>query len=274
MLLRLRQGGLGRIRCKQRSKIVRLADNDGLGRTRDGIVLAAARNGAQRNGQALQRRRKDLVGIGAALVDLHAAVAAGQTTHADTPCLPLHRNTLDGNGQAGGQDALVLGVDVQQHTALQAAHIESCRAEHADLLVDGEHRLEGRVLQRIGIQHRQRIGHGDAVVSAERRAVGKNIGVVMAQAQAVLRKIDIAVRILLADHVEVTLQDHGGMVLIAGAGRLADDNVVRRILLPAQAALLREADAVVRDRLCVARAMRDGAQRLKKAQRSRRRKSF
>ena len=37
----------------------------------------------------------------------------------------------------------------------------------------------------------------------------------MAQAQAVLRKIDVAVRILLADHVEVTLQDHGGMVLIA-----------------------------------------------------------
>ena len=91
----------------------------------------------------------------------------------------------------------------------------------------------------------------------------------MAQAQAVLRKIDVAVRILLTDHVEVTLQDHGGMVLIAGA-----DDVVRRILLPAQAALLREADAVVRDRLRVARAMRDGAQRLKKAQRSRRLKSF
>ena len=96
----------------------------------------------------------------------------------------------------------------------------------------------------------------------------------MAQTQAVLCKIDVAVRILLTDHVEVTLQDHGGMVLIAGAGRLADDNVVRRILLPAQAALLRKADAVVRDRLCVARAMRDGAQRLKKAQRSRRLKSF
>ena len=94
------------------------------------------------------------------------------------------------------------------------------------------------------------------------------------QAQAILRKIDVAVRILLADHVEVALQDHGGMVLIAGAGRLADDDVVRRILLPAQAALLREADAVVRDRLRVARAMRDGAQRLKKAQRSRRLKSF
>ena len=155
MLLRLRQGGLGRIRCKQRSKIVRLADNDGLGRTRDGIVLAAARDGAQRDGQALQRRRKDLVGIGAALIDLHAAVAAGQTAHTDTPSLSLHRNTLDGNGQAGrrasgaadGQDALVLRVDVQQHTALQAAHIEGCRAEHADLLVDGEHRLERRVLQ-------------------------------------------------------------------------------------------------------------------------------
>ena len=96
----------------------------------------------------------------------------------------------------------------------------------------------------------------------------------MAQAQAVLRKIDIAVRILLADHVEMALQDHGGMVLIAGAGRLADDNVVRSILLPAQAALLRKADAVVRDRLRVARAVWDGAQRLKKAQRSRRLKSF
>ena len=209
-------------------------------------------------------------------------MAAGQTAHADAPCVPLHRNTLDGNGQAGrrasgaadGQDALVLGVDVQQHTALQAAHIEGCRAEHADLLVDGEHRLEGRVLQRIGIQHCQRIGHGNAVVSAERRAVGKNIGIIMAQAQAVLRKIDVTVRILLTDHVEVTLQDHGGMVLIAGAGRLADDDVVRSILLPAQAALLRKADAVVRDRLRVARAMRDGAQRLKKAQRSRRLKSF
>ena len=130
------------------------------------------------------------------------------------------------------------------------------------------------MLQRIGIQHRQRIGHGDAVVSAERRAVGKNIGIIMAQTQAVLCKIDVTVRILLADHVEMALQDHGGMVLIAGAGRLADDDVVRRILLPAQAALLRKADAVVRDRLRVTRAMRDGAQRLKKAQRSRRLKSF
>ncbi len=88
----------------------------------------------------------------------------------------------------------------------------------------------------------------------------------MAQAQAVLRKIDIAVRILLADHVEMALQDHGGMVLIAGAGRLADDNVVRSILLPAQAALLRKADAVVRDRpSCRAQAVWDGAQRLKKS---------
>ena len=155
MLLCLRQGGLGRIRCKQRGKIVRLTDNDGLGRTRDGIVLAAARNGAQRDGQALQRRRKDLVGIGAALVDLHAAVAAGQTAHTDAPSSPLRGDALDGNGQTGrrasgaadGQDALVLRVDVQQHTALQAAHIKGCRAEHADLLVDGKHRLERRVLQ-------------------------------------------------------------------------------------------------------------------------------
>ena len=113
-----------------------------------------------------------------------------------------------------------------------------------------------------------------AVTAEQGVAVGKNIGIIMAQTQAVLCKIDVTVRILLADHVEMALQDHGGMVLIAGAGRLADDNVVRSILLPAQAALLRKADAVVRDRLRVARAVWDGAQRLKKAQRSRRLKSF
>ena len=84
-------------------------------------------------GRPCSAAAKDLVGIGAALIDLHAAVAAGQAAHADAPGSPLRGDALDGNGQAGrrasgaadGQDALVLRVDVQQHTALQAAHIRA-----------------------------------------------------------------------------------------------------------------------------------------------------
>ncbi len=49
-------------------------------------------------GRPCSAAAKDLVGIGAALIDLHAAVAAGQAAHADAPGSPLRGDALDGNG--------------------------------------------------------------------------------------------------------------------------------------------------------------------------------
>ena len=115
------------------------------------------------------------------------------------------------------------------------------------------------------VQNRKRISHCDAVVAAERRSLGINISVVVRQAQTLDRKIDVAVRLLLADHVEMSLQNDGRVRLVSGGGRSIDHDVIVRILHAAQAALLGKRHAEIAHALRIPRTVGDGAERLEPA---------
>ena len=126
----------------------------------------------------------------------------------------------------------------------------------------------------VGSQHRQRIGDRDAVVAAQRRPLGKEIGAVLTQTQAVGGKVDVAAGVLFANHVQMALQNDRRVILITGRAVFVDDNVVVRVLHILQAVRLRKADTVVGDALGVARAVRNGAQLFKIVQRRLRAQMF
>ena len=177
---RLEQVGADFGNCLLRVLEAVFGDND-LGHrvARDCVVLRAAahidqteRKLAQESGQKLTHH---LVGVGSAAVDFLTAVTADQAVHIDVDALPFRLGGDDRECQAGGgaagaahrQDPLLLGVAVDQDLALEHGGVEGRGAEHADLLVNGEHALKGRMRKPVGFQNRQRIGDGNPVVSAE-----------------------------------------------------------------------------------------------------------
>ena len=166
-------------------------------------------------------------------------------------------------GAGNGENALVLGVDIDESTALQLRQVDDVRAQHADLFVHGNDDFQRGMGDGIVSQDGQGIGHGNAVIAAQGGAVGKNIRAVMGQIQAIGFKMDGAIRLLLTDHVHVALDDHRGVILVPGRAALEQDHIVGLILDIAQAVFLGEAHQVVRNGFGVPGAMGDGANLLK-----------
>ena len=94
-------------------------------------------------------------------MDLSAGVAALQAADGDGESASLEGSTGDGQqagghiaaGTADGEHALLLGVQVEELTALQGGHVHGHRAQHADLLVYGEHGLQAGVGDVLGVQN-------------------------------------------------------------------------------------------------------------------------
>lgn len=115
----------------------------------------------------------------------------------------------------------------------------------------------------VRIQDRQRHGHGNAVVPAERCAARADRVAVHEEVQPLAGHVLRAVRRGLADHVHMPLQDdRGGGFIPRRAGR-EDDDVVVRVLNAAQIVRRGEAYKIITDGFRVAGAVRDGAQLLK-----------
>ena len=74
--------------------------------------------------------------------------------------------------------------------------------------------------------------HADTVVGTERRAFGLQPAITNDRHNRIARKVVRLVGIVLANHVEVRLQDNARRALMPAAGRLADDQVARRIEFP------------------------------------------
>ena len=129
----------------------------------------------------------------AALAAERLALAGKRAIRAHTACAG-HR-----------EDALLLGVEVQELLSLEVGAVERKRAVHTDLLIDGENRLKRRMGERIvgkdGEDHR----HGDAVVAAERGLIRPDPLAVRAQVKPLPRHVLRALVRLGADHVDVTL---------------------------------------------------------------------
>lgn len=133
------------------------------------------------------------------------------------------------------------------------------RSCHAGLLVHGDEDFNGWVGNGGVLQQGHGIGHGDAVVAAQSGPTGKDKLVVVGQVQGLLGHIHGAVRVLLADHVHVALEQHRGVVLIAGGSRLEPENVPHRVLDDTNAVAFGKFFQIIADGFDIPGAMRNGA---------------
>ena len=210
-------------------------------------------------------------GVGPALVDLGAGVAAHKAHDIRLHSSAGHGRPGSGQvaldaaaaGAACGQHALLLRVDVDEQAAREVRKVHGGSAQQAHFLADGQHHFQRRVGDVVGVQHSQRIGHGNAVVAAQRGALGAHIAAVHHGADGVLFEVQLAVGGLIAHHVQMALQDQGRLVLVARGGRGFDEQVAHFILTAGKAVLLRKIFAVVAQGLLVVGGVRDAADRLK-----------
>ena len=248
----------------------------GLRRHGNGVVLEAAADADHPQlclpGHGTQHPAQQDVGVGPSLVDLRAGVAAGEALHLHghggaVKGGPGHRQDAGGGvaaGTADGKDALRLGVQIEHGAALQRRYVHGGGAQQADLLVHGEHRLQPGVGDVVGVQNGQGHGHGDAVVAAQRGALGVDVVAIHGQIQALTAHILAAAGLLLTHHVQVPLEDHRFGGLIARGGLLDDDDVVALVLMILQAPLFGKGHAPVADGLGVPGPVGNGAHLLEK----------
>jgi hypothetical protein len=199
-----------------------LGRDGGLGLPGDGVGFGASGQGgdAERPGRprGIQDPGQQLDGVGPLLDDLHARVPALQARHLDEEgpargLLPAGvelAHHIDAAGAADKKSALFLGVDVQQDLALELVRLHRVGPVHAGLFAGGDEHLNGRVGDVLAVQDGQTAGHGDAVVPAEGGAVRPQDVSLDLQDQRVLGEIVPGPFDLLADHVHVPLEDHGG----------------------------------------------------------------
>ena len=118
--------------------------------------------------------------------------------------------------------------------------------------------------QIIGIQDGQGHGHGNAVVTAQSGTSGTDEITVHLQVKTFLGHVLGTIRLLLTDHVQMSLEDHGFRLLIAGRGFLDDDDVIVAVLMVFQTSCPGKVGAPVAHGLGVAGAAGNGGHLLKK----------
>ena len=205
---------------------------------------------------------------------LHAGVPARQPVHSHFHQLKLLPLPPDGHGRIGicaagaaaHQYALVFRVQVDELVAREVGTVEGERAHHANFLIAGQQRLQLGVPEARVVQQSQYHGDGNAVVSAQCRAVCAEDVVLNDKTDGVFGEVKLHTGVFLAHHVRVRLQYDRVRVLIAGAGGFRDDHVVRTVPVPTQAPLLRKLHQIVRDRPGVPGAVRYAADGLKIAE--------
>ena len=245
------------------------------GRDGNGVILAAAGESDQPAVVLLQKCVQDPAqqhhGVSPAPVDGSAGVAAQKAGDSDLhrfsrEGIPLYRhcNINPGStGATGGDLTLRLGVQVQKQAALKARQVDAGSTLHPDLLVHRKHDLQGRMGNILAIQQGQAHSHGDAVVCAQGGAFGVDQVPVHHQIQALTSHVLGAIRGHFTDHVHVTLEHHGGGVLIARGTGLAEDHIPQLILLHRKATIAAKLHQIIAEGLCVSAAVGNTAQLLK-----------
>ncbi|MPM78900.1 hypothetical protein SDC9_125915 [bioreactor metagenome] len=118
------------------------------------------------------------------------------------------------------------------------------------------------------IQHRQRHRDGNAVVAAQRRAVGMQLVAVHHQCQALFFHVLCAAGHGLAHHVQMALQDHRLGLLVAGGAVFKNNDIAQLILHIGEISLLCKIYTPVADGFYIARPMGNFAHLLKKTEHS------
>ena len=169
----------------------------------------------------------------------------------------------DAAGAADGGNALFLGVKVNHGAGANLGLVERLGADQAGLLVGGEYALEGRMGNRIVVEHGKHKRDGDTVVGAQGGAVSGEDAVLDDQVDTIGRKVVLNGAQLVAHHVDMALQHHGRGILGTGRCGLANDDVVDLVLVHIEAALLGKRNQEIADALLVARPAGNRADLLK-----------
>ena len=111
---------------------------------------------------------------------------------------------------ADKEHAFFLGIDIQHRLSGEMVGLEGMGPVHAGLFTGGDEHFQRRMGDVLAVQEGQSTCHGDAVVPAEGGAVRPQEVSFDLQDQRVLGKIVLGPLDLLADHVHVSLDDHGG----------------------------------------------------------------
>ena len=250
-------------------------DQNGLALTVDGVILGAAvkadDGGLAGDHQAVDDAGHDEVAVAALQVDIAAGVTAqqaGDVEREGATGLVLARDGAgvgndDAAGAADGGNALFLGVKVNHGASANLGLVERLGADQASLLVGGEYALEGRMDNRIIVEHGKHKRDGNAVVGTQGGAVGGKDTILDDQVDTIGRKVVLNGAQLVAHHVDMALQHHGRGVLGTGRCGLANDDVVDLVLVHVKAALLGKRNQEIADALLVARPTGDRANLLK-----------
>ena len=204
-------------------------------------------------------------------MDLHTGVTALESLHRQSDARTVNRPALnrqaDGStgatGAGHGENALVLTVQIDERPTLQHRKVDAGRTKHTGLLIYGNNDLQRRMGNGLVCQQRQSISHSDAVVAAQRGALGKHVGFIVCHIQALGIHIDGAIGVLVAYHIHMALKNHRLVILVATSALAKENHIVKAILDIPQALLLGKFHQVVADLLGVAGAVGVSAQLFK-----------
>ena len=218
--------------------------HDGLGLEGDGIAHVAAMPAHQASlvidDSELHEACHQLVGVGASLVDLEAAVTALEAlegdAHGGVAGSGLDLVILAGAGNvdtAGATDdklAPRLAVKVEQDVALHLSLGQVVSAIHARLLVLGDQTLDGTVLEGVVLHDCHDGGHAQAIVGAQGGAASLDPLTVDVGLDGIGLEVVLRLGRLLGHHVHVGLHGDALAVLHAGSGGLTHHDVAGGVL--------------------------------------------
>ena len=140
------------------------------------------------------------------------------------------RGQVHPSGTSNADFIVVFGVEVEQDVSAQEAALQAQCSGHARFLVNGEQGFEGGVFDVGTFQHRQNARHSDAVVGTERRALGTHPIAVHLHANAFRHEVEFRGFVFLANHVDMTLQNHGLSTLHSWSWILLNQHIAYLVL--------------------------------------------
>ena len=111
-------------------------------------------------------------------------------------------------GAADEKYPFLVRIQVQKLPSPKHGKIYLFRAQQPNLLIYRQHHLQRRVRQRLIFQQCKGIGHGNAVIPSQRRPPSTQEIPFHIEFQPILRKVNLHAAFLLADHVEMPLDNH------------------------------------------------------------------
>ena len=242
---------------------------------RNGIVLDPTSEGSQAKGHLLlnpaQELTHNLIGIATVLMDFRAGMATAQAVHtqADARTVNCVSGSLQTDGCPGttcagnGKYPLLLGIQIDHGSALEHGNINGIGTQQAHFLVHGDNYFQRRMGNGFVRQQSHSKGNCNSVIAAQGRTLCEDRHLIMGDIQSLGSHVQLAVRVLIADHIHVSLKNHRCMVFHTTGAISKQNHIVYFILNVLQALLFGKRDQIVTDHFGIPGAMGNRAQLFK-----------